>query len=126
MENPNGLQALDDVMDGAIEARFNHAMLEVLENIADPNTEATKARKITLTVTIKPNDDRGFAAAVAEAKATLVPRKPVATYISLDIDGAKATITEQTRETPEQIDIDGNETTPRVAVFPGLRAGGKE
>ena len=43
---------------GAISERLNDGFTEVLENIADPDTEATEAREINLKITLKPEKDR--------------------------------------------------------------------
>jgi hypothetical protein len=43
---------------GAVEEALQHALNEVMENVNDPNTNAKKARKLTLTVTLKPAENR--------------------------------------------------------------------
>lgn len=49
---------LMNLMDGAVNERFQQALEQVAANIADPNTEAKKARKIKLIITFKPNEQR--------------------------------------------------------------------
>ncbi len=49
---------LSSVAKGALEARFQRAWHDVLENIGDDNTDARAARTITLTLTCKPSEDR--------------------------------------------------------------------
>jgi hypothetical protein len=53
--------SLETIANGAVVERFNDELLKVLENIQDPNTDATAARTITLKVTLKPSEDRDMA-----------------------------------------------------------------
>lgn len=78
---------LSNLADGAVAERFNMELQKVLENIADPNTDAKKARKLTLTLTIKADEQRDIASVAIEAKATLVPAKGVETKFVIDRDG---------------------------------------
>lgn len=43
---------------GAIQERADYEMSSLLNNILDPNTSATAARKLTITLTLKPDDTR--------------------------------------------------------------------
>ena len=78
---------LSNLANGAVAERFNMELQKVLENIADPNTEAKKARKLTLTLTIKADDQRDIAAVAIETKSTIVPAKGVETKFVIDKDG---------------------------------------
>ena len=51
---------LETFANGAFAEQVNRAMEEVAQNIQNPNTDAKKARKITITLTVKPNDQREF------------------------------------------------------------------
>ena len=64
---------LETYANGAFTEQFNREMEAVTRNIQDPNTDARKARKITVTVTIKPNEQRSFSTISVEAKSSLVP-----------------------------------------------------
>ena len=44
---------------GAFEERVDYEMDKVIQNILDPNTKATAKRKITLTIELTPDDERG-------------------------------------------------------------------
>lgn len=50
--------SLANLKEGAVIEQFDQELMAVIENIADPNTDATEARKITLTVTLKPRKER--------------------------------------------------------------------
>lgn len=77
---------LSNIANGAADEKFNQELQKVLENIADPNTEAKKARKITLTFTLTGNEKRNLANVEVQAKSTLVPAKEVGTELIIDYD----------------------------------------
>jgi len=52
---------------GALIEQFNTEFVKIGSNILDPNTDATKARKITLTLTFKPDENREFIGWEAQA-----------------------------------------------------------
>lgn len=77
---------LNNFADGAVAERFNQELQKVLENIADPNTDPKKARKVTLTVTLKADEKRDLAMVSVQAKSTLAPAMEVETKLILDYD----------------------------------------
>jgi hypothetical protein len=77
---------LAEMAQGAFMEQFGIEIEKVLANIQDLNTDATKPRKITLTATLKANEDREIATFEVQSKATLVPSKPVGTTIIIDKD----------------------------------------
>lgn len=94
---------LGTLAQGAVEERFNMALEEVLNNILDPNTTAKKARKIQLTVTLMPNENRQFTSVEFGVKTTLQSPKPVQTGLIIDMDGkGKAVAAEYSRQIPGQ------------------------
>lgn len=52
---------LGTIGSGALAELFEAELDKVLGNIADPNTDETTKRSITITVTLKPNRDRDVA-----------------------------------------------------------------
>lgn len=52
-------RSIIDMARGAIKERVDYEMTRVVENILDPNTSATAARKITITLNLKPDDKDG-------------------------------------------------------------------
>lgn len=89
---------------GAIQEQIEHAMKMVMENILDPNTEAKKARKLTIDLTFKPNDNREIVSCSAQAKPTLAPIKPIMTNIIVDADkDGNPIAAELTRDNPNQV-----------------------
>ena len=113
------VKSLDELMGGAVSERFAGEMKRVLQNILDPNTDAKKARKIQITVTVKPNENRNSAEFHVEAKSTLAAPLPVSTsvYIGKDKDGS-VIAEEVTQEMPgTQNMFTGEVTAPKVINF---------
>lgn len=71
---------------GALAEKVNTELQSILENISDPNTEAKKARKLTLTISLKPTMNRTGAQVNIQTKSTLVPVIPTETSIVIDKD----------------------------------------
>jgi hypothetical protein len=89
---------------GALIEQVNAEFAKIGANILDLNTDPKKARKITLTVTFKPDENREFIGWEAQAKSTLAPVMPVATrfFLGTDKDGTPVA-TEIIREDPNQV-----------------------
>lgn len=75
---------LSKLAQGAFMEQFNIELEKVLANIKDPNTDPLKARKITLTATLKTDEEREVVAFSVQSAATLVPVKPLSTIILVD------------------------------------------
>jgi hypothetical protein len=52
---------LDTIGGGALSELFGAELDRILANIADPNTDPTAKRQVTITVAFKPNRDRDLA-----------------------------------------------------------------
>lgn len=76
----------DTLAGGALRERFNDTLDDVLKNITDPNTEATKTRKMNITVSFKPNKNRSLSSVSFDVKATLQPAVSIQTEIVIDRD----------------------------------------
>lgn len=89
---------------GAIIEQIDLETAKIMSNILDPNTNATKARKLTVTLTFKADDDREFISCEAQTKSTLAPVKPIATrlFVEADRDG-NPRAAELTRDDPNQV-----------------------
>lgn len=77
---------LSDFAGGAVDERFNIELEEVLKNINDLNTDPSKKRKITITVTMTGNDERNLSSVLVEAKTVLVPAMGISSTLLLDHD----------------------------------------
>lgn len=68
---------------GKFSEQVNKAMEEVTQNIQNPNTDATAARKITVTITLKPNEARNFITTSMAVKTTLAPAVGIVTAMNM-------------------------------------------
>jgi hypothetical protein len=77
---------LNTFADGALLERFNQELQRILENIADPNTDAKKVRKLTVTLSLKADDKRDVVLSSVVAKSTLAPAKDIEAKLLMDLD----------------------------------------
>lgn len=70
-----------DMANGAIKERVDVEMPKIIRNIMDVNTNATKPRKMTLTLTFTPDEQRQVIATKCEIKSSLQPTNPVTTSL---------------------------------------------
>ena len=73
-------KSLLEMARGAFLERFDYEVPKIINNILDPNTKATAKRKITMTMTFAPTDDRVGISAELEVKVGLAPTLPVQTF----------------------------------------------
>ncbi|MCV9899842.1 replication terminator protein [Exiguobacterium sp. N5] len=102
---------LNNFADGALLERVNAEIGKVLENIQDPNTEATKKRKVTITLELEPNHRRELADVVTSVKSTLVPAASVSASLMIGHDGRQVIGRELKSAMPGQymVDVDSGE-----------------
>ena len=112
-------RGLDQLMDGAITKRPNDELRRLWDNVYDMRAPATKARTITLKVTIKPNANRDAAAILYDIKsAPAAPEALQQTVFMRQRDDGSVQVTEQTDQLPGQIDMAGEEQPmPNVVEF---------
>lgn len=72
---------------GALAEKANKELQRAFENIADPNTDHKKSRKVTITIELKPTEGRDVIITSVTAKSTLAPAKSVETQILLGYQG---------------------------------------
>lgn len=96
---------LDSLGSGAAVEMFQDEFDKVLANILDPNTKATAARSVTLTVTVKPDDNRRYGNTTIECKSKIASIRGVATALYIGRKGGKAVATEHD---DKQMEIPGN------------------
>lgn len=79
---------LQDFAGGAVAEQISAAIQRVYENIADPNTEAEKARKLAIELTFKPRkDDRTDVDVFTVVKTSLQPRAAITSRMIVEGDG---------------------------------------
>lgn len=104
---------------GAVIDLLNNSFETVLANIIDPNTKADAVRKVTLTISIKPNEELTQAATEIEVKETLAPVKGSAGNIKLfEKNGKLHGVVDALDEMPM---FPEDERNPNVTNFDELR-----
>lgn len=116
------MRDLNKFMNGALAEKMELAMVEVAENILDPNYPAKGKRKITATITFDPDEQRDIAKATLEVKTTLAARKPMEQRVLFNRDRAgKANIAELNSADPNQLEIGVNdEGTTQIQSNTGI------
>ena len=87
--------SLDTIGQGAAVELFNDELSKVLKNIQDLNTKPTITRRITMTVDIKPDEDRSFGTVLIQAQSKLAPSKGVGTAIYIGMKAGSPVATER-------------------------------
>ncbi|MEG3041572.1 MAG: replication terminator protein [Clostridium sp.] len=77
---------LETFANGALAERMDQALKEVLENIADKNTDSNPKRKLTLEMIFASDEERELTEVTIAAKTKLAPRSSIATKIIIDKD----------------------------------------
>jgi len=100
---------------GAISERVDYEMDRVIKNILDRNTKATAKRKVTVELTLTPDDDRRVISISATAKSSLCPTNAIATslYIGTDPKTGELRVQEMTPQIPGQLSAFGSEAPER-------------
>lgn len=74
---------IEQFSNGELTQQINRELEAVARNIADPNTEAKTARKITVTITMKPNEQRDFITTSITTKSTPAPTLGAVTALAI-------------------------------------------
>lgn len=98
-----------DVARGAIGERLNYELEKVVDNISDLNTKATAARKLTITVSFKPDSERQNISMSTQVKSSLVPTNDIETALYLAESKDGKALVEMTPQIPGQTAFDGSE-----------------
>lgn len=102
--DPSTQKSILQMARGAIQERADYEMSRLLANIMDANTSPTAKRKLTITLELKPDDDRQTIAVNCTAKSTLAPTNPVVTSLYV-ADGEN--VVEMVPQIPGQMGMDG-------------------
>ena len=98
---------IEQFSNGELTQQINREMEAVARNIADPNTEAKTARKITVTITLKPNEQRDFITTSITTKSTLAPTLGAVTALGIrkDLKTGEVEVCEIGNQIPGQMSI---------------------
>lgn len=95
---------------GAFMERIDYEMAKVVDNILDPNTQATAKRKLSMTLELKPDANRQTVVVSCSVKSALCPSDSVGTSLFITGDGLGCvTAVEMVPNIPEQLDMMGDE-----------------
>lgn len=77
---------------GAAIEMVDDAIQQLLENIVDPNTDASAKRKVTLTISLSPDKERESMRVGLDVKSSFAPRETVGTiaFIAHTAEGVVA------------------------------------
>lgn len=115
---------LEQFAGGKLSVQLNKALKKVTENIQDPNTDAQKVRKINVSISFRPNDERNFVATTVETKLSLAPELGATTALSMgrDLRTGEVEAIEIFNQIPGQMSvndvIDQEEEEPQKAFDP--------
>lgn len=99
---------LEQFAGGKLSVQLNKALEKITENIQDPNTDAQKIRKINVSISFRPNDERNFAATTVETKLSLAPELGATTALSMgrDLRTGEVEAVEIFNQIPGQMNVD--------------------
>lgn len=112
---------LEQFAGGKLSVQLNKALEKITENVQDPNTDAQKVRKINVSISFRPNDERNFAATTVETKLSLAPELGATTALSMgrDLRTGEVEAVEIFNQIPGQMNvedvIDQEEDEPQKA-----------
>lgn len=98
-----------EMMSGAVGERVSYELAKVMRNCKDPNTEAKKARTLTVEFSIVPTEGRDSAGVRVSIKSKLVPVKPLDSTLLIGGTADEPIVMEYTPQVPGQRNFAGGE-----------------
>lgn len=115
---------LEQFAGGKLSVQLNKALEKITENVQDSNTDAQKVRKINVSISLRPNDERNFVSTTVETKLSLAPELGATTALSMgrDLRTGEVEAIEIFNQIPGQMSvndvIDQEEEEPQKAFDP--------
>lgn len=97
---------IESLKNGAVAERFNDAIARIIENVMDKNTDYKVNRKVVISLSMKPNEDRDLISTTIDVKTTLAPPKVLQTMIAIGRNGETVGATEVGQQLVGQRKID--------------------
>ena len=99
---------LEQFAGGKLSVQLNKALEKITQNVQDPNTDAQKVRKINVSISFRPNDERNFVATTVETKLSLAPELGATTALSMgrDLRTGEVEAVEIFNQIPGQMNVD--------------------
>ncbi|AIW41810.1 hypothetical protein [Paenibacillus polymyxa] len=107
---------LSKLVQGGVQEQFNKEWNRVTRNIDDPNTSATAARSITITITLKPDKKRKTINSTIATKSTIAPDNPLDTTFVMGTDNAGNVVSQELLFGEEDQTFFDNEGTVRTGT----------
>ena len=115
---------LEQFAGGKLSVQLNKALEKITENVQDPNTDAQKVRKINVSISLRPNEERNVVSTTVETKLSLAPELGATTALSMcrDLRTGEVEAIEIFNQIPGQMSvndvIDQEEEEPQKAFDP--------
>ena len=107
-----------EVARGAIGERLDYELSKVVDNISDLNTKADAVRKITLTLSLKPDRERQNIKLSTQVKSTWTPTNNIESALFLSESDEGKALVEMLPQVPGQMALDGSEQEePKVIAI---------
>ncbi|CAH1190362.1 hypothetical protein PAECIP111893_00294 [Paenibacillus plantiphilus] len=78
--------SIDQLAGGGASERIQRELNKIAENVLDPNTKPDATRKLTIEISIKPNEARQLGDAEITVKSSLAPAKGLPSHFVFDWD----------------------------------------
>lgn len=113
---------------GELTHQVNRELEAVARNISDPNTDAKAARKITVTITMKPNEKRDFITTSITTKSTLAPVLGAVTALTVakDLKTGDVQVAEIGNQIPGQMSMEDVSENPPEQLQNTVELDGRE
>lgn len=98
-----------EMMGGAVGERVSYELAKIIRNCKDLNTEAKKARTLTVEFSIVPTEGRDSAGVRVSIKSKLVPVKPLDSTLLIGGTQDEPVVMEYTPQLPGQRNFAGSE-----------------
>ncbi|AIX04338.1 TPA: hypothetical protein ACJN9V_000419 [Streptococcus agalactiae] len=106
---------LSAIGEGGLQEKVDKELEKVFDNILDPNTDIKTKRKLTITLTMTPDETREVVSTSMEVKSTLAPQTGVATTVLVGQKDGKVYANELKSKIPGQTYFD-EEATLRTDI----------
>lgn len=106
---------LSTIGEGGLQEKVDKELEKVFDNILDPNTDIKTKRKLTITLTMVPDETREVVSTSMEVKSSLAPQTGVATTVLVGQKDGKVYANELKSKIPGQTYFD-EEATLRTDI----------
>ncbi|VTT01419.1 hypothetical protein [Streptococcus dysgalactiae] len=101
---------LSAIGEGGLQEKVDKELEKVFDNILDPNTDIKTKRKLTITLTMVPDETREVVSTSMEVKSSLAPQTGVATTVLVGQKDGKVYANELKSKIPGQTYFDEQAT----------------